>query len=74
MPAAGVAFTRITALTDVFGILVSGLLMLLVVFRAFQLDSKLPWFQAHKPPATTDDPADAKAAGGTRYGRPNRVP
>ncbi len=68
------AFTGIKALTDVFGILVSGLLMLLVVFRAFQLDSKLPWFQAHKQQATPDDPADAKAAGGTRSGRLNRVP
>lgn len=57
-------------MSDLFGIVVSGLLMLFVVFRAVQLDSTRPWFRPQKEPTTANDPADPKAA--ARHGRFNR--
>lgn len=60
-------------MSDLFGIVVSGLLMLFVIFRAIQLDSTTPWFQPHKKPAASDDPANGKTRGTARHGRPNRA-
>lgn len=42
---------------DVLGILISGLAMLFVIFRAVQLDHTRPWFEA----APALDPAKAAA-------------
>jgi len=43
---------------DLTGIVVSGIMMLLIVWRAVQLDRTLPWFERiNRNRDTTSDPA-----------------
>lgn len=50
-------------MSDLLGILVSGIMMMVVAYRAIQLDAAEGWFQRSKPSgeeAATDDPVAAK--------------
>ena len=53
---------------DVFGILVSGIAILYVVFRALQFDGSRPWFETSAP-ETNRDAAEAPAPPGRRAAR-----
>ncbi|HEY1934181.1 MAG TPA: hypothetical protein VGG99_19410 [Acetobacteraceae bacterium] len=45
---------------DLVGIVVSGVMILFVVFRAVQLDRTLPWFVTIKPPADRPDATSSR--------------
>jgi hypothetical protein len=57
---------------DVLGILFSGVMMLIVIFRAVQLDRTQPWFAAAPP---DPEPAPAKPdRSATRFAPPRSAP
>jgi len=58
-------------MADLLGILVSGLMMLFIAFRAIQLDSKRPWFQPVRKDAPSDSSANPDGSGTARNSRPN---